>query len=134
MLDYNDFIHIKVADFFKEKEKEYFVYLYFTYCPHCNAIKEEVLEFIQAHPNYKFYLINMDGDKDSQLFKDIENDDNLSRNVFIKQYVSDSIGESELKNVGYYYVPSLYEIYDHKIKNVFVTEIPIKGLLNELKK
>lgn len=134
MKEYSEVKHIKVEEFFKNTNKDYFVYLYFTYCPHCNLIKEYMIDYASKNKDIEINFICMDEDKDAELFKNIENKDNLSHADLVKSYVSASIGKDKLEEVGYYYVPSLYHVVDHKIENIYVGEFIIKPYLINFKK
>jgi thiol-disulfide isomerase/thioredoxin len=132
MLNYKDLKHIEVKDFFNQKEKEYYVYLYFTYCPHCNAIREYVLGFAKNNPDLHINFICMDGEKDADLFADTEMLPNESREKFISRYVKESIGKDKIDEVNYYFVPSLYKIKDGKVVEIKVAEDEIMDYLQDL--
>lgn len=134
MKNYENYEHILVKDMLKQKDRDYYVFLYFTYCPHCNKIKSEFFDFIDSHKDKKFYLVQMDGEKDAHYFKDVENTEGVPRDEFIKSYVDASIGKGELKDIGYYYVPCLYHIVDGKVADMHVAEFDIHDYLQEISK
>ncbi len=132
MIDYENLEHIDVKDFFLQEEDEYFVYLYFTYCPHCNLIKERFLKFASDRTELNIKFICMDGENDADLFFNTQRRDDESRDEFINRYIKESIGKDKVSEVNYYFVPSLYKIKDGKVIDIKVGEDDILDLLDTL--
>ena len=132
MINYENMEHIDVKDFFNQEEKEYFVYLYFTYCPHCNLIKERFLKFADKRKGLNIKFICMDGERDADLFFNTERRDDESRDEFIARYVKESIGKDRVNEVNYYFVPALYKIKDGKVEDIKVAEDDISDYLDTL--
>lgn len=132
-MSYKKLKNIRVKDFFLQGD-DYYVFLYFTYCPHCLKIEKTVTDFVNNHPNLKFYFIKMDDDRDANYFKQTENYNNLPQDEFIKSYILDSLNKDNLDEVNYYYVPALYHIKEHKVVGIYVTEEPILNYLKSLDK
>ena len=92
---------IKWEQLFEPKDKFYYAYIYSTTCPHCNDIKQEVIN------------------------KSINNEESIyfieyTKDIPVGTNISDYIGQSNYINVGLIGVPTLMEISDHVITNIFV--------------
>ena len=92
---------IKWEQLFEPKDEFYYTYVYSTTCPHCNDIKQKVI------------------------YKSINNEENIyfieyTKDIPIGTNIFDYIGQSNYENVGLIGVPTLMEISDHVITNIFV--------------
>lgn len=92
---------IKWEQLFEPKDKFYYAYIYSKTCPHCNDIKEEVI------------------------YKSINNEESIyfieyTKDIPVGTNINDYIGQSNYINVGLIGVPTLMEISDHVITNIFV--------------
>ena len=101
--DYTDVSErsIKWEQLFEPKDKFYYAYIYSTTCPHCNDIKQEVI------------------------YKSINNEESIyfieyTKDIPVGTNINDYIGQSNYINVGLIGVPTLMEISDHVITNIFV--------------
>ena len=130
MIDYENMEHIDVKDFFHQDEDEYYVYLYFTYCPHCNLIKERFLKFADERPDLNIKFVCMDGENDADLFFNTQRKEDESRDEFINRYIKESIGKDRVSEVNYYFVPALYKIKGGKVVDIKVAEDDILDYLD----
>ena len=92
---------IKWEQLFEPKDKFYYAYIYSITCPHCNDIKQEVI------------------------YKSINNEESIyfieyTKDIPVGTNINDYIGQSNYINVGLIGVPTLMEISDHVITNIFV--------------
>lgn len=92
---------IKWEQLFEPEDESYYTYVYSTTCPHCNEIKQKVI------------------------YKSISNEENIyfieyTNDIPIGTNIYDYIGQNNYENVGLIGVPTLMEISNHVITNIFV--------------
>lgn len=125
---------IETKDILRQKEDEYFVFVYWTNCPHCLAIVNKVSKYIESNPKIKLYLLDFTGEQDCILFKDTTKKEGETNNDFITRYSLDSIGAKTVKDINYYFVPMLLHIKSGKVYNCIVLEDKIEDYLNNYEK
>jgi glutaredoxin len=130
-MDYIDFKEdfITPNELLSKSEDVYYVFAYYTYCPHCNAVKKEVFEFASKNL-IKTYFMKMDMDRGAELFKDVE-PNGESKIEFIERYIHDSIGMKDIKDIGFYFVPTLFVIKNNVLANMVILEDKISSFLKQ---
>lgn len=128
-MDYIDFEqnYITPRELLNQKEDEYYVFAYYTYCPHCNAVKAEVFNFAKKDL-VKTYFMKMDMDFGAELFKNVE-PNGESKLEFIERYIRESIGKKSLNEIGFYFVPTLFVIKNKTLVNMVILEDKISSFL-----
>lgn len=130
-MDYLDFKDYAIGpnELFMQKEDLYYVFAYYTYCPHCNAVKREVFNYANQCKN-PVYFLKMDMDKGAELFKDVEPNQE-SKVDFINRYIKESIGANKVSDIGFYFVPTLFVIQNHILINMVILEDNISSFLQK---
>ena len=125
--------YINAQDIFKQKENTYGIFIYWTICPHCMAIKSFMNNYLLKDNRLQIYLLNETGEEDAILFKDIDDSNMVSKQAFMESYTKASLGASEVKDIIYYFVPALLVIKDKKLVNYIVFEDNIEKFLRSYK-
>ena len=124
--------YIETKDILKQIENEYFVYVYWTTCPHCLVLVSTILRYLDnKNAKCKLYLLDFTGEKDDLLFNDTVMKAKESMMDFIKRYEKSSIGARNVKDISYYFVPMLLHIKDGTIIRSVVLEDRIMEYLKE---
>ena len=121
--------YIETKDILRKLEEEYFVFVYWTICPHCLALVSDINRYLSKERKVKLYLLDFTKEKDAILFKNTEQYKDEDKMTFIERYSKDSIGAKEVKDINYYYVPMLLHIKNGAVYNCIVLEDKISNYL-----
>jgi len=131
---YRDVYLNSVDEILVQDEKEYFVFVYWTICPHCIAAISDVKNYLDGNNPTKLYLLNFTNEDGLEKLKDTENIQNLDKRSFVEEYSKDSVGAKKLSDINYYYVPMLLHIKDKAVYRCVVLEDNIGRYLKENEK
>lgn len=123
--------YIETKNILRLPEKEYFVFVYWTNCPHCLVIVSNISRYLEKPRNIKLYLLDFTGERDVFLFKNTEYLKGEDQDAFIDRYSKDSIGAKNVKDINYYYVPMLLHIKNGSVYNCIVLEDNIVSYLKK---
>ncbi len=123
--------YIETKNILRLPEKEYFVFVYWTNCPHCLVIVSNISRYLEKPRNIKLYLLDFTGERDVFLFKNTEYLKGEDQDAFIDRYSKDSIGAKNVKDINYYYVPMLLHIKNGFVYNCIVLEDNIVSYLKK---
>jgi len=123
--------YIETKNILRLPEKEYFVFVYWTNCPHCLVIVSNISRYLEKPRNIKLYLLDFTGERDVFLFKNTEYLKGEDQDAFIDRYSKDSIGAKNVKDINYYYVPMLLHIKNGSVYNCMVLEDNIVSYLKK---
>lgn len=123
---------IEIDDFYLINKDIYYVYLYYSSCPHCLRTKKSVLNYLDNYSN--LYLINMypssteKGKENRSKFKSCEVSSTEEFSKFIEIMKKEEV--NEVSSTYYAFVPSLYIVENNKFSDAKVGEEDINSFLN----
>lgn len=123
---------INIDDFYLINKDIYYVYLYYSSCPHCLRTKKSVLNYLDNYSN--LYLINMypssteEGKQNRARFKACEASSKEEFAPYIEEMKKNEV--NEVSSTYYAFVPSLYIVENNKFSDAKVGEEAINSFLN----
>ena len=114
-LDYSDFqdLHLEWKNLFFPAKSLYFVYIYSFSCGHCNAIKGDVLSYINVNKE-SFYLME------------------YSKEIPTSNNVADTIGKEKVEEISILGTPTLLSVSNGTLILNIAGEKEITDYLNAL--
>ena len=105
--------HISWTEIFDVQSDYYYSYIYSRTCGHCKEIKELVIKTAFDHPNLIYFTIYSDE------IPVVENNESM-------------IGKSSVNELGIIGTPTLFEIKEHKVTNIYTGATSISIVLNQV--
>ena len=106
---------IQYNDFFKQKDA-YIIYLYSSSCDACVNVNPNVIHFLRK-------------DKDKMYTLDVYNIQIDIKDESLDVYKNKVLGTSDINNLYFISLPSLYFISDGKVENVIININDINNIL-----
>lgn len=104
---------ISWTNIFEVQSDSYYSYIYSETCGHCKEIKELVIKTAIDHQNLIYFTLY------SEEIPIVENNESM-------------IGKSSVNELGIIGTPSLFEIKEHKVTNIYTGATSISIVLNQL--
>ncbi len=137
--DYESSFLSSLDEFFTKENGRYFLYIYQEECNHCENIKKDLFDYldfsIENQESTKIYLFDInigDGQTNRAMFK--RKPDWYSQNRDYAPLVNEmkTNKPSTLNEVYFIGTPTLYEVNENRLNDVFIGENEVKGAINTL--
>lgn len=112
-------------EFFNKNNKEYYIFFYKINCYYCDSLKGCLFDYLDKNLSPPIYLYEINKKEVQELFI-------INNSYTIEERKSYSINKSSLYDIYYFGSPSLYNIKENRLKNIYVGAKEINKILVDL--